>query len=630
MIEDGIEPKTEAERVKFWLDRISIAKKFKERSFDDLGVERFCKYYKGDYDVRLGNMVVPPINEVFSYTQTLASLLNFRNPAIAVNPKTTGTILGGRILEQCVAYDWRELNIKDETDLELLDTPLAGMAWHKTGYWAKTQGKGDNYRLQDEGIYSRRVSWRDICWNIGSIRPPVDCQWIAHRTIKPTEEVKQLYPGNADLKGGAHPHVKRDDVRTVTYKDDLNYTAVWEIYDKKSQQILCVSEGYDKFLKKPSKWPDYQKEFPLDMLAFNFSPDEPFPIPDIKVIEPQILEEIKLTAMAINHVKRWNRMVLIKKGSIDPSEQDKMEKGVDGSFIEVGGDPNTSHAVLQYGPLPPDIYAIINRIQEIRTRIGGITVTDQGGKAVTSTRTVGELEMMQKGSGLRTDKKRDRYERHLESIARKIIAIRQSNFDLEQIVKITGEPPQEIIQAFQDKYDPITKSIRFTKEDIQGEYDVEVQAGSTIALDKSARMAILQQVLQQSIPLAQLGSLPPFLQVVISEMLKEFEIKSLEQAFNVQSREADAAKMGKQAEEQAQQEKVQAEAAKREAQAQNVKVDTVIKGADAMLKAHQFGVLPEFIELSRGAGVLPSPNAPPMGSPPMGSSSIPVGGENEA
>jgi hypothetical protein len=605
MLEDGIEPKKEEERVKFWLDRISIAKKFKERNFDDSGVERYCKYYKGEWDVRLGNMVVPPINEVFSYTQTLASLLNFRNPAIAVNPKTTGTILGGRILEQCVAYDWRELNIKDETDLELIDVPLSGMAWHKTGYWVTTSGKGDEYHLEDEGIYSTRVSWRDVVWNIGSIRPPKDCQWIAHRTIKPTEEVKQLYPGNSELKGGPHPHITKNDIKSSTYKDDLNYTSVWEIYDKKTRNVICVSEGYDKFLKKPSKWPDYQKEFPLDMLAFNFSPDEPFPIPDIKMIEPQIIEEIKLTAMAINHVKRWSRMVLIKKGAIDPSEQDKMEKGVDGSFIEVAGDPNTSHAVLQYGPLPPDVYAIINRIQEIRTRISGITVTDQGGKAVTGTRSLGELELMQKGSGLRTDKKRDRYERHLESIARKLIAIRQSNFDLDQIVKITGEPPQEIIQAFKDKYDPITKSIKFTKEDIQGEYDVEVQAGSTIAIDKSARMAILNQVLQQSIQLAQLPGLPPFVQVVISELLKDYEIKSLEEAFNVQSREADMSKMSKQQDEQTQTAKVQAETAKREAQAQEIKVDTVLKGADAMMKAHQFGVLPELIGLSRGAGVLP-------------------------
>ena len=150
-----------------------------------------------------------------------------------------------------------------------------------------------------------------------------------------------------------------------------------------------------------------------------------------------------------------------------------------------------------------------------------------GGTDITKTRTIGELNLMQQGSGQRTDKKRDKFERHLESIARKLIAIRQKNFDLEQVVKITGQQPQEVIAAFKDKFDPKTNTISFTKEDIQGEYEIDVQAGSTLPMDKMARMSVLERVIEQGAKLAQLPAIPPFLAVAISELLKDFEIKTL-------------------------------------------------------------------------------------------------------
>lgn len=442
------EPKDQESKVRRWLDRIKVASLYRDRRLMDLGVDNFVKEYNGTYDVRLGGMTVPPINEVFAYVQTLSSIINFRNPSISVNPKKSGTIKGARILEQAVAYDWRELKIRNETDLELIDCPLSGMGWHKTAYWALSVKDDKELKLKDEGIYSNRVSWNDIVFNIGSYRPPNDCEWIAHRIIKPTYEVKELYPGNESLTGGPHPNLNKNEIKNSTYKEDIEFSAVWEIWSKKDKKVFHVAEDYyKKFLKKPIDWPDYLDETPFDMLAFNFSPDEAFPLPDIKIFESQILEEIKLVAMILNHVKRWNRMLLIKKGAIDPTEQDKLQMGNDGTFIEVNGEPASSHTVLQYGPVPSDIYAILNRIDDIKNRISGLTPLSQGSPDTTKSRTLGELQIAQQGSGLRTDKKRLQLEKHLENIARKLIAIRQANFDLEQIVKITGEPPQELLAA---------------------------------------------------------------------------------------------------------------------------------------------------------------------------------------
>lgn len=601
------DPKTETGRVALDLDRINLARKYRDRQLQDLGVERFVKEYGGVYDVMLGKIMAPPINDVFAYTQSLAALLNFKNPYIAVNAKKKGTVMGARLLEQAVNYDWRELKIKEETELELIDVPLAGHTWHKTGYIAKKNEEG---QLTEERIYSERVSWRDVVFSIGARRVPKDCLFMAVRIIRPTRIVKQQYPGNGELKGGPHPSLIEKEIKTAEFKSDVDFSVIWEIYDIEKKEIRLVAEGYKKrYLEKPKKWPDWMEEAPLDMLWFNAIPDEPYPMPDIAPWEPQILEKIKLLGMALNHAKRWNRMLLVRQNALAPSEQDKLERGSDGSHIEVTASNDMSldqvARPLSYAELPPDIYNLLNRMEQIQRQIHGLSANDQGAPEQTRSRTLGELEFIQQGSRSRTDKKRDRFENHLANIARKIIAIRKANFDLEQMVKITGELPEEVIKAFGDKYDPATKSVKFTKEDIQGEYDVEVKAGSTLPLDKMTRMQILGEILKQSVQLAALPVLPHFIQVLIEESLKDYDIQALRIAFEQQQKEAEQRAAQSAQTQNIEETKTMAEADKRRAQADQIRSETALTGAEALLNAHKEGVLPEAIELGRGMGQLP-------------------------
>ena len=602
----SLKPTTESGRVKMWLDRVNVARKYRDRLLDDYGVERFVKEYYGEYDVRLGNVVAPPINDVYAYTQATIAGLSFKDPYISVNAKKKGTILGSHILEAAVNYYWRELQTKQELELELLDVVLAGHAWHKVGTSTKTVGTGSELKLASEKLYSDRVSWRDIVFNIGSRRPPIDCQWMAQRIVKPTADVKEQYQGTSKLEGGPHPALNESEIKYAQFKDDLNYSVLWEIWDAKSRKVYLVAEGFDKFLKQPMDWPDFMDEYPFQFLWFNAMPDQPYPIPDIRPWEPQILEKIKLIAMALNHVKRWNRQLLVHEGAIKQSELDKLEKGIDGSFIFTTEPVSQAAMPLQYAALQPEIFSLLPMLENIANNVNGQPAVDRGASSQVKTRTLGELEMIKSGAKSRTDRKVDRFETHIENIARQLIAHMKANFDLEKVVKITGKEPQEIIAAFGDKYDPQSKTIVFTKEDIQGEYDVEVKAGSTLPLDNATKRAILQEVLGAAEKLAQLPQLPPFIQVVISELLRDFDIKELEVAFEAQNQQA-AQEAGAQGQNKAiELEKIQAETSKREAQAKNINTKTAIETATALHQANQAGVLPEAIKIGQGMGALPS------------------------
>lgn len=609
-IDPNFKPKGEKQEVKLWLDRIVTARRYRDRMQDELGADRFKKQYLGQYDVRLGNMQVPPINDVYAFTQTLIATLNNKNPYIAVNAKKTGTIKGAAILEVGVNYFWRELAIKEDTELELMDVILAGDAWHKTGYSVESVNTGDTLKIKNEKIYSNRVSYKDIVFNIGSRRAPNDSQWMAQRIVMPTEDVKDKYGKRAaGLKGAPHPALNDSEFKSANFKSDLNYSTLWEIWDARKRQILLVAEGFDRYLKDPTAWPEYEVEFPFDNLWFNAIIDEPFHMPDIKPWEPQILEKIKLLAMILNHVKRWNRQLIVRKGALDVTEQDKFEKGLDGSIIEANitssESINNVMTAATYAPLPPEIWTLMNMLDQIQNGVSGQPAFDRGATAQTKTRTLGELEFMQNGARSRTDRKISRLETFIRNIARKIIVQMKANFDLEQTVRITGETPETIIEAFKDNFDPETGSITFTKEDIVGEYDVDVRPGSTLSLDRGTRLQVMGQILQQSMQLAQLPGIPPFIQVLIGEMLKDYDIKSLEVAFQQQQEKAAQAEAGQAVTQATELDKVKAEADKRKAQAQKINTETAIQTGEALHRANAQGILPEAIELGRSMGQFP-------------------------
>ncbi len=597
---------TEEQQVRKWLDRVNVARRWRDRIHDDAGVRRFIDEYNGQYNVRLANMQVPPVNDVYAYVQASIAGLYFKNPYIAVNAKKTGTILGSYILESGVNYFFRELNTKDEVEKEIVDVLLTGDAFHKVGKNVKTIGTPESLKLVTDKLYSVRVSYRDIVFNIGTREIGKDSTWMAQRVVRPTYEVKEMYPGNDDLVGGPHPSLNEGEIKSAAFKDDLNFTTMWEIHDVKSKKVFTVAEGYtQKFLKKPASWPAYMDEFPFQNLWFNYIPDEPYHMSDIKPWEPQVLEKIKLVAMILNHVKRWSRQLLVKEGGISNSQLTKLEQGQDGAMIFTKGNPSEVATVLQYAPMPPEVFTLIQILDQISKEVNGQPSVDRGAPEATKTRTLGELEFIKAGAKGRTDRKIQRIEQHMENIARHLIAHMKDHFDVEQAVKITGEPPDAVLKAFGDKYDPVSNTVTFTNEDIKGEYDVEVRAGSTLAMDKTTRQSVMALILDKAAQLAALPSIPPFIEAIITEMLRDFDIQSLEQAFAQQQQQAQFNAGKETAQQQVDVAKTQAETEKRSAQAAQIRTETAIGTGKALMEAHAQGVLPEAIALGQGAGHLP-------------------------
>lgn len=578
--------KDEAKEVSLWQDRINIGKKEQERWADESGAKRFIQEYKGNYGIvfqtRTKKVPIPPINDVFAFVQSdIASTYN-RDPYITVNAKA-GTTRGAAFWEVILNYYWRVLKNKEELEYEIIDKDLVGHGWHKVGYTASSVGTGDSLKIEDESIYSSFVSWKDIVWNVGSKRPPVDCQWMAQRIVLPLSEIKKRYKNAKSLEGTVSPDVSDNTYKKSTYKDDIKVGIMWEIWDAEKNEICLIAEGIkDKYLQPKKPWPEYLKEFPFLMYWDYVVPESAYPMSAIAAWEPQILEEMILMGSAINHAKRWNRQAFVKNGTIDDNSLDKYERGDDGAIITYNGD-TADIKFADFGQLPTDFYLLMDRLQATKRSLNFQPEFRRGGSTKTQTRTVGELNLIEAGSKGMDERKIDRLETHLENIARHLMFNLQANFDLESSVKITGQEPQEIIEALGENFNPETGMVIFTPEDIKGEYDIDIKAGSTLPMDKQNKTRTLETILQTVAQATAQGPMDPFLNELIQELLREYDIKGLTEAY-----EASVSQFQKQQQEQAGQQsiedqKVGAEAAKRMAQAKQITVDTSIQEQEAAL-----------------------------------------------
>lgn len=572
----------ESAQVRLWHERIGIAKKELEDWARDSGADRFVEEYNGKFKALVfhtskGDVPVPPINEVFSYCQAdLANTYN-RDPHISVNAKA-GSVKGAKIWEVLLNYYWRKLKSKEEIEPEIIDKNLVGYAIHKVGIDQQPGDDGVAYDEKENGLYSRRVNWRDLVWNIGSRRLFEDTAWVAQRVVLPLKQVKKRFPGTELLEGTQSPDVDKKTFENCAYKDDISVAVLWEVWDRETRMVYLLAEGFqDRYLTAPRPWPQHlveMDEFPFQIYWDYYAPDKKRPMSAIAPWEPQILEKMILLATAVNHSKRWNRQVLIAKGTMDPASVDKWERGDDGAIIEYTASSGAPAPIFtDFGQLPVDFYLLMDRLSAIERETNGQPEFERGGVTKTASRTKGELTLIQQGAKGRTDRKIDRFESHLENIARHIMASLKSAFDFEVALNITGEDPQELAEALGENFDPVTGTVTFTPEEIAGEYDVEIKSGSTLPLNEETKLQVLNSVLE-TLGNVSADGVSPFLNAVITEILERYDMKVLKEAYAQEQEMVERKQQMAEQETGADEAKARSQAAKNIAQMDKISAET--------------------------------------------------------
>jgi hypothetical protein len=569
-------PSSEREEVEAWLRTIQSTIQFRDQIGNKSGWKRFVNEYKGNWDFLQSAVSIPvvPVNLVFAYVKTEIARLYFKDPWITVNAKRVEDIGAAQIAEQILNYTWGELKLKNQIKMALLESLLIGHSWIKLGYAAefgtvesqpKEEKKGPgrpkkysqvdtNEYIKSENVFAYYVPYKDIIFDPSATFPAThNARWMAHKIVKPYRAIcdSGIYQNTDELKPSAFvddPNVPYDTPDSIkeSFGKDVRSVTLWEIYDLDNQMIRTVSPGMKKYLRE-IPLPEYLNGgFPFVQFYFNPVPGDVYPMSDIAPHEGQIIELTKILSIELNHLKRWNRQMIVDAETFTLDEMAKFKDANDGAVIQAQTQGAKDKIFIPpYAPVQSDAYGIWNQVYDVWRSIAGQTQTDQGGQAKTQTRTLGELRMQMMGGKARADEKVDVLEDCIAEVARKLLAIMQKEYDLPKIARIVGpravqkkimnmlpgrpsaqpmmpgaspqgqapggapgapqQPQQQqpnpvAGQSFQQDF-----AFSWNRQDILGDMDVDVLAGSTVPMDRESQL----QIMEKMVPVMQMAGVQP-------------------------------------------------------------------------------------------------------------------------
>lgn len=544
--------KKERDEVQKWLTRISNSEKYRKKIADKYRwaklIEEYRGYFAGLQDS--ADIYVPSLNLIFAYVKSEIPSLYLRDPKIKVNPKKGSSVMSSKILEKALNYIWRTKRLKRENKKNVLDGLLVGHSWFKTGYTGKfgtiEDGNGNTFEfIEKEDFFGYRTPYENITFNPDANDPPYDCTWIGHEVWTPLDDVKadKSFQHTESLEastGGTNDTINTMPVDERNRADsDISRVKLYEVWDKKGQVVFTITPGCPYYIRPPRKWPYQMKGFPFSFLRLNDDPLCPYGIPDCFMFEPQVIELMKIRAAALDHIKRFNRQLLLAQGHMDPDTKEQFMQGVTGAVLEIRTDGKPLSDLVSpipYPQLQTDMYAVEERIKEDMINVSGQSAQDRGAQQKTSTRTVRELVQIKKGGENRRSDKIDTIEDFVEDIAGNFVALLQQLGDNHFFVAVAGEDASELMQEIANrpsanKPGAITGSngFTFTKEDIQGEFDFECVAGSTTPLDQEQKIQTLVSAYELAM---KSGMLPggPVQAWFASEFADEFDMPGLKAA----------------------------------------------------------------------------------------------------
>ena len=553
----------ESSQINKWTQQIKLSKDLRDKVSSDYDWKAIIEEFHGKYDWSkwgLSDVYIPALNLTFAYVQTEIPALALRNPHIKVNPKNEQSISAAKIMEKAINYIWRSKRVKRENTKNLQDGLLVGHSWFKTGYSGEfgsvEDASGNKYEfIEKEDFFGYRIPWDCVYFNPDALDPPYDCTWIAHEiwTTKENVETNPNYNPEA-VKKLQYSSKKKEGNTSGLISDESNLCCLYEIWDKSSMTKFTISPGVGQFLEAPKQWPYEMRGFPFSFICFNPSPSIPYGIPDVYTFRPQILELIKVYAMMLDHLKRFNRQLTVRGTPLSDEHMTQLKQGSTGTVLNGIPQDSIIEAII-YPPLQQDVYAVERLLKEMMIVVSGQSAQEKGGSQVTTTRTVSELEMMKEGNTNRRSRKVDLVEDFVADIAENFIALLQQFADVPYYVRLTGDEFQAVQEALTSRpsaqqQGAVTgpSGFTFTREDIQGEFDLVVVPGSTTPLDRPATMQTLLKLIPE---LQQFGVRPggPVAGAIGQIIAENLEMPEILRALK-QEAEANAASQEKQAKDQ--------------------------------------------------------------------------------
>jgi hypothetical protein len=252
------------------------------------------------------------------------------------------------------------------------------------------------------------------------------------------------------------------------------------------------AEGGDQFLIKPTQMP-YAFGHPFVMIRNYDVPDHFYPMGDLEAIEPLQRELNETRTQMMNHRKRFSRKYLFKESAFDSDGRSALESDYDNVLVPVASDESLSNVVAPFPAVitPPEFYNQSEMIQGDVEQITGVSEYQRGALPEIR-RTATEAAIMQDAANARAADKLATIEGAIVEVAVRMVQLAQQYMTGQQVARVTGK-------------DGVPMWVTFDRDYISGDFDFEVEAGSTAPNNESFRRQSALQMVDAMAPFASAG-----------------------------------------------------------------------------------------------------------------------------
>ena len=491
-----------------------------EEKYDDLW-RRMIDMYRGKHYVESSDSDQLLVNIAFATINVIAPGVSVNYPKITVNARKSEQAPNAVVTEAIVNYWWRHYECQKEFRRAVKDTLIVGHGWVKTGYrFVEKDVETDAPRetadeladLSPESItesaqiitedrpFVERISPFDVfvdsdCTSMSDLR------WIAQRIRRPLSDVKKDKRYNSVARNDAQPsHYSRYGLDGVRGRDhprpsvepEDTYVEIWEYYDIDSGKMSVFCDGGDKFLVNPTEIP-FSFGHPFVMIPNYEVPDYFYPMGELEAIEPLQMELNQTRTQMMNHRKRFSRKWLYKESAFDADGRSALESDEDNVMVPVISEESINSVV---GPMPaiispPEFYNQSELISSDIDRVSGVSEY-QRGSLPEIRRTATEAGIIQDAANARSSDKLALIERSIAEVARRLVALAQEFMTGEAAVRVAGTGAKQVW-------------LNFDKDYLQGEFDFEVEGGSTQPVNETVRRQQAVQVVDAMAPFVNTG-----------------------------------------------------------------------------------------------------------------------------
>jgi hypothetical protein len=497
--------------------RIDQSKRWRrEEKYDSLW-RRLVDLYRGKQFSDLSEEDRMLVNVCFSTINVIAPSVAVNHPKIVVGARKHEDADRAIITEAVINYWWRHFDCQKEVRRAVDDYLIIGHAWLKVGYRFVEEDKFTNllteedaeiaapeegFSLESETVvvedrpFVERVSPFDIFVDPEATNVEA-MTWIAQRIRRPLKDVQNdpRYNPSARREVEATHYSKwaDDDKRPRQNRSvDESFVDVWEFYDIKRGTISVFTEMGSKFLINPTKIP-FAFGHPFVMMRNYDVPDQFYPMGELEAIEPLQYELNSTRTQMMNHRKRFSRKWLYKEAAFDNDGRDALESDEDNVMVPVISEDPLAAVIAPMPAVvnPPEMYTTTSMIQNDIDRISGVAEFMRGGANEIS-RTATEAAIMQDAMNARTSDKLAEIERCVGACAKRLIGLAQQFMTGEQAIRVVGSQAMPIWVNFDSDY-------------IKGDFDFEVEAGSTQPVNESFRRQMALQMVDAMAPFVGAG-----------------------------------------------------------------------------------------------------------------------------